>query len=146
MDYIQHTRLSHPSPSPRVSQVHVHWIKWCHHLLLPSVFPSIRIFSSESAISIRWPQYWSFSFSISPSKEHPGLISFKIDWFALVAFQGTSLKSLLQLHSLKASVLQHSALFMVQLSHLYMITGKTIALTVCNFVIKVVSLLFLHTV
>ena len=102
-------------------------------LLLPSIFPSIRVFSNESAICIRWPKYWSFSFNIRPSNEHPGLISFRVDWLDLIAVQGT-LKSLLQHHSSKASVLRHSAFFIVQLSHLYMTTGKTIALTRWTFV------------
>ena len=97
-------------------------------LLLPSIFPSIRVFSNESALRIRWPKYWSFSFSFSPSNGHPGLISFRMDWLDLLAFQGT-LKSLLQHHSSKASILQCSAFFMVQLSHPYMTTGKTMALT-----------------
>ena len=97
-------------------------------LLLPSIFPSIRVFSNESALHIRWPKYWSFSFSISPSSEHPGLISFRMDWLDLLEVQGT-LKSLLQHHSSKASILQRSAFFTVQLSHPYMATGKTIALT-----------------
>ena len=100
----------------------------CRPLLLPSIFPSIRVFSSESVLCIRWPKYWSFSFSISPSNEYLGLISFRINWFDLLAVQGT-LKSLLQHHSSKASILQHSAFFMVQLSHPYMTTGKNIALT-----------------
>ena len=100
----------------------------CHPLLLPSVFLSTRIFSNESVLCIRWPKYWSFSFSISPSNEYSGLISFRIDWFDLLAVQGT-LNNLLQCHSSKASVLRHSAFFIVQLSHPYMITGKTIALT-----------------
>ena len=114
----------------------------CHPLLLlPLVFPSIRVFSNESVLHIRWPKYWSFSFSISPSNENSGLISFRIDWLDLLAFQGI-LKSLLQHHSLKASVLQHSAFFMVQLLHWYMTTGKTIALTIWTFVDKVMSLLF----
>ena len=114
----------------------------CHSLLLlPSVFPSIRIFSSESVLHIRWPKYWSFSFSISPSSEYAGLISFRIVWFDLLAVQG-ALKSLLQHHSSKASILQCSAFFMVQLSHPYMTTGKTIALTRRTFVGKVTSLLF----
>ena len=113
----------------------------CHPLLLlPSVFPSIRVFSNESALRIMWPKYWIFSFSISPSSEHSGLISFRIDWFDLLAVQGT-LKSLLQHHGSKALILQCSAFFMVQLSHLYMITGKTIALTIRAFVCKVMSLL-----
>ena len=97
-------------------------------LLLPLIFPSIRVFSNESTLHIRWPKYWSFSFIISPSKEHPGLISFRMDWLHLLAVQGT-LKSLLQYHSSKASILQRSAFFTVQLSHAYMTTGKTIALT-----------------
>ena len=109
-------------------------------LFLPSVFPSIRVFSSESALHIRWPKYWSFSFSIGPSNEYSGLISSKIDWLDLLAVQGT-LKSLLQHHSSKASILWHSAFFMVQLSHLYMTTGKTIALIIWTFVDKEVSLL-----
>ena len=110
-------------------------------LLLPSIFPSIRVFSSESALCIRWPKYWSFSFSISPSNEHPGLISFRMDWLDLLAVQGT-LKSLLQHHSSKASILRHSAFFIVQLSYPCMTTGKTIALTRWIFVGKVMSLLF----
>ena len=113
----------------------------CHPLLLlPSIFPSIRIFSNESVLHIRWPKYWSFHFNISPSNEHSGLISFRMDWLDLPAVQGT-LKSLLQHHSSKASVLQHSAFFIVQFSHLYMTTGKTIALTRQTFVGKVMSLL-----
>ena len=113
----------------------------CPLLLLPSVFPSIRVFSNESVLCIRWPKYWTLSFSISPSSEHPGLISFRMDWLDLLAVQGT-LKSLLQHHSSKTSILQHSAFFMVQLSHPYMTTGKTIALTRQTFVGKVMSLLF----
>ena len=113
----------------------------CRPLLLPSIFPSIRVFSNESALCIRWPKYWSFSFSISPSNEHPGLISFRMDWLDLLAVQGT-LRSLLQHYSSKASVLWCSALFMVQLSHPYMTTGKTIALIRWTFVGKVMSLLF----
>ena len=114
----------------------------CHPLLLlPSIFPSIRVFSNESALRIRWPKYWSFSFNISPSKEHPGLISFRMDWLDLLTVQGT-LKSLLQHHSSKASILWHLAFCIVQLSHLYMTTGKTIALTRWIFVGKVMSLLF----
>ena len=114
----------------------------CHPLLLlPSIFPSIRVFSNESALRIRWPKYWSFSFNISPSNEHPGLISFRMDWLDISAVQGT-LKSLLQHHSSKASILQCSAFFSVQLSHPYMTTGKTIALTRRTFVGKVMSLLF----
>ena len=114
----------------------------CHPLLLlPSIFSSIRVFSSESALPIRWPKYWSFSFSISSSSEHPGPISFRMDWLDLLAIQGT-LKSLLQHHSSKASILWHSAFVTVQLSHPYMTTGKTIALTRRTFVGKVMSLLF----
>ena len=110
-------------------------------LLLPSIFPNIRDISNESALCIRWPKYWSFSFNISPINEHLGLISFKMDWLNLLAVQGT-LKSLLQVHSSKASILQHSAYFIVQLSHSHMTTGKTIALTRWSFVDKVMSLLF----
>ena len=114
----------------------------CHPLLLlPSIFPSIRVFSNESALCIRWPKYWSFNFNISPSSEHPGLISFRMDWLDLLAVQGT-LKSLLQHHSSKASVLQCSVFFTVQLSHSCMTTGKTIALTRWTFVGKVMSLPF----
>ena len=113
----------------------------CHpHLLLPSVFPSIRVFSIESALRIRWPKYWSFSFSISPSSEYSGLISFRINWFDVLAVQGT-LKSLLQHHSSKASILWCSVFFMVQLSHPYMTAGKTIALTRRSFVGKVASIM-----
>ena len=110
-------------------------------LQLPSIFPSIRVFSSDSVLHIRWPKYWSFSFNISPSNEYSGLISFRIDWLDLLAVQGT-LKSLLQHHSSKASILQCSAFFIVQLSHPYMITGKTIPLTRWTFFGKVTSLLF----
>ena len=109
-------------------------------LLLPSIFPSIRVFSNESVLQFRWPKYWSFSFNISPSNEHPGLISFGMDWLDLLAVQGT-LKSLLQHHSSKASILRRSAFFTVQLSHPHMTTGKTIALTRWTFVGKVMSLL-----
>ena len=109
-------------------------------LLLPSIFPSIRVFSNESAVHIRWPEYWSFSFSINPSSEYPGLISFRMDWLDLLAVQGT-LKSHLQHHSSKASILRRSAFFIVQLSHPYMTTGKTIGLTRWTFVDKVMSLL-----
>jgi len=112
----------------------------CHPLLLPSIFPSTRVFSNESLLYIKWPKYWSFSFSISPSSEYSGLISFRMDWLGLLALQGT-LKSLLQHHSSKASILRCSAFFTVQLSHPY-ITGKTIALTRRTFVGKVMSLLF----
>ena len=132
-----------------LAQIHVHWIgdaiQPSHPLLSPSppalIFPSIRVFSSESVLLIRWPKYWSFSFSISSSNEYSLLISFRIDWFYLLAVQGT-LKSLLQHHSLKASVLQCSTFFMVQLSHAYMATGETIALTILTFAGKVMSLLF----
>ena len=110
-------------------------------LLLPSIFPNIRVFSNELALHIRWPKYWSFSFNISPSNEHPGLICFRMYWLDLLAVQGT-LKSLLQHHSSKASILQCSAFFIVQLSHPYMTTGKTVALTRWTFVGKVMSLLF----
>ena len=110
-------------------------------LLLPPIPPSIRVFSSESTLRLRWPKYWSFSFSIIPSKEHPGLISFRMDWLDLLAVQGT-LKSVLQHHSSKASILRCSAFFTVQLSHPYMTTGKTIALTRRTYVGKVMSLLF----
>ena len=114
----------------------------CHPLLLsPSIFPSIRVFSNESTLRMRWPEYWSFSFSIIPSKEHPGLISFRMDWLDILAVQGT-LKSLLQHHSSKASILRYSAFFIVQLSHPYVTTGKTIALTRRIFVSKVIALLF----
>ena len=114
----------------------------CHPLLLlPSIFPGIRVFSNELVLCIRWPKYWSFSFSISPSKEHPGLISFRMDWLDRLAVQGT-LKSLLQYYSLKVSILWLSAFFMVWLSHPYMTTGKAIALTRQTFVNKVMSLLF----
>ena len=113
----------------------------CHPLLLlPSIFPSIRVFSNESALRIRWPKYWRFSFIISPSNEYPGLISFRMDWLDLLVVQGT-LKSLLQHHNSKASILHCSAFFTVQLSHPYMTTGKTIALTRQTFVGKVMSLL-----
>src|SRR5574342_662848 len=114
----------------------------CHPLLLPPpIFPSIRVFSNESVLHIRWPKCWSFSFSISPSNEYSGLISFRIEWFDLLEVQGT-LKCLFQHHCLKASILQHSVLFIVQLSHSYLTTGKTIALTRWTFVSKVMSLLF----
>ena len=118
-----------------------HFVLCCPFLLLPSIFPSIRVFSNESVLHIRWPKYWSFSFNISPSNEHPGLISFRMDGLDLLAVQGT-LKSLLQHHSSKASILQCSAFFIVQLSHPYMTTGKTIALTRWTFVDKIMSLLF----
>ena len=134
---------------PESTQTHVYQVgDAIHHLilcrpllLLPPIPPNIRIFSNESALRIRWPKYWSSSFSISPSKEHPGLISFRMDWLDLLAVQG-SLKSLLQYHSSKASILWHSAFFTVQHSHPYKTTGKTIALTRWTFVSKVMSLLF----
>ena len=112
-------------------------------LLLPSIFPNIRVFSNESALWIRWPKFWSFSFNISSSNEHPGLISFRMDWLDLLAVQA-ALKSLLQHHSSKASILQCSAFFTVQLSHPYMTTGRTIVLTRWTFVGKVTSLLFIY--
>ena len=131
------------------TQTHVHWVSdaiqhliLCRPLLfLPLIFPNLRVFSNESAFHIRWPKYWNFSFSISLSNEYSGLISFRIDWFDLLAVQGI-LKSLLQHHSSKASILRCSAFFIVQLSHPYMTTGKTIALTRQTFVGKVVSLLY----
>ena len=132
---------------PEFTQIHVqvmpsNHLILCHPLLLlPPIPPSIRVFSNESALCIRWPKYWSFSFNISPSNEHPGLISFQMDWLNLFAVQGT-LKSLFQHYSSKASILLRSAFFIVQLSHLYMTTGKTIALTRWTFVGKVMSLLF----
>ena len=133
---------------PEFTQTHVHelvmpsshLILCCPLLLLPPIPPSIRVFSNESTLHMRWPKYWSFSFRISPSKEHPGLISFRMDWMDLLAVQGT-LNNLLQRHSSKASILRRSALFRVQLSHPYMTTGKTIALTRRTFVGKVMSLL-----
>ena len=132
---LQQARL--PCPSPTLSNT----ILCRPLLLLTSIFPSIRVFSNESVLRIRWPKHWSFSFSISPSNEYSGLISFRMDWFDLLAVQGTR-KSLLQHHSSKASILQLSAFFMVHLSHPYMTTGKTIALTRRTFVSKVTSLLF----
>ena len=143
---LQHTRLPCPSPTPMVSLLKLmsiesvmpsNHLSLCRPLLLlPSIFSSIRIFSKESVLCIRWPKYWCFSFSISPSNEYSELISFRTDWLDLLAVQGT-LKSFLQHHSSKASVLWHSAFFMVQLSHPYMTTGKTIALTRRTFVGKV---------
>ena len=135
---LQHARLPCPSPFPRACSNSCLLIRWCHlilchPLLLPSVFPSIRVFFNELVLRIRWPKYWSFSFSISPSKEYSGLILFRIDWLDLFAVQVT-LKSLLQHHSSKASILWHSAFFIVQLSHPYMTTGETIALTRLTFV------------
>ena len=134
---------------PEFIQTHVHWVGLmpsnhlilCRPFLLPSIFPRIRVFSNESALCIRWPKYWSFSFNISPSNEHPGLTSFRMDWFDLLAVEGT-LKSLLQHHSSKASILQCPAFFIVQLSHPYITTGKVIALTRWTLVGKVMSLLF----
>ena len=118
-----------------------HLILCCSLLLLPSIFPSIMVFSNKSVLHVRWPKYWSFSFSISPSNEHPGLISFRMDWLDLLGVQGT-LKSLVQHHSSKASILRCSAFFIVQFSHPYMTTGKTKALTRQTFAGKVMSLLF----
>ena len=129
----QHARSPCPSPIPRVHPNPRPWSRWCH--------PTIRVSSNESALRIRWPKYWSFSFSISPSNEHPGLISFRMDKSDLPAVQGI-LENLLQHHSSKASILQRSAFFVVQLSHPYMTTGKTIALTRWTFVGKIMSLLF----
>ena len=144
---LQHTRLPCPSLTPRAcsSSCLLRW--WCHptiHLILSSPSPpalnlfQYQLFSNESALHNRWPKYWSFSFNISPSSEHPGLISFRMDWLDLLAVQGT-LKSLLQHHSSKASVLWHSGFFIVQHSYPYMTTGKTIALTRWTFVDKVMS-------
>ena len=134
---------------PELAQIHVHQvsdaIQPSHPLsspsLLSSIFPSIRVFSNESVLWIKWPKYWSLSFNMSPSSEYSGLSSFRLDWLDLLAVQGT-LKSLLQHHSSKAPILQHSAFFIVQLLHPYMTTGKTIALTTWTFVGKVLSLLF----
>ena len=131
------------------AQTYIHWvsdaIQPSHHLssplLLPSIFPSNRVCTNESVLRIKWPKYWSFSFSISPSNEYSGLISFRIDWFDILLVQGT-LKSVLQHHSSIASILWHSAFFIVQISHLYMTTGKTIALTIRIFASKVMSLFF----
>ena len=144
---LQHTRL--PSPAPRVCSDSCPLSQWCHPTTHPLSSPSPLTFNlsqhhslfSESVLRIRWPKYWSFSFSISPSNEYSGLISFRMDWLDLLAVQGT-LKSLLQPHSSKATILRHSAFFMVQLSQPYMTTGKTIAFTRWNFVGKVISLLF----
>ena len=133
---------SPPKPMSIESVMSSNHLILCHPLLLlPSIFPSIRVFSNESALCIRWPKYWSFSFNIGPSNEHPGLISFRMDWLALLAVQGT-LKSLLQHHNSKTLILRCSALFIVQLSHPYMTTGKTIALTRRTFVGKAMSLFF----
>ena len=144
-----HELPPYPSPSPGVHSNSCPSSRWCHPTISsclpllppPSILPSIRVFSDESVLHIRWPKYWSFSFSISPSSEYSGLISFRMDWLDLHAVQGT-LKSLLQHHSSKASILRSSAFFIVQLSHPYMTTGKTIALTRQTFVGKVMSLLF----
>ena len=134
--------LSPPKPMSIESVMPSNHLILCRPLLLlPSIFPSIRVFSNESTLRMRWPKYWSFSFSISPSNEHPGLISFRVDWLNLLAVQGTH-KSLLQHHSSKASILQCSTFFTVRLSHPYMTTGKTIALTRRTFVDKAMSLLF----
>ena len=133
---------SPPKPMSIESVMPSNHLILCHPLLLlPSIFPSIRVFSNQSALLIRWPKYWSFSFNISPSNEHPGLISFRMDWLYLLAIQGT-LKSHLQHHSSKASILRRLAFFIAQLSHPYMTTGKTIALTRWTFVGKVMSLLY----
>ena len=147
---LQHARFPCPAPTPRACSKSCPLSRWCHPttsslcrplFILPSIFPSIRVFSSEWVLRIRWPKYWSFSFSISSSSEYSGLISFSMDWLDLLAVQETH-KSVLQHHSLKASILQHSAFFIVQLSHPYMTTGKPIALTRWAFVSKVMSLLF----
>ena len=142
---LQHTRL--PCSSPYLKLMFIesvmssnHLILCCPLLLLPSISPSIEVFSNESSLCIRWPTYWSFSFSISPSNEYSGLISFRIDWFDLLAIQGT-LKSLLQYYNLKASILWHSGFFMVHLSHLYMTPGKTVSLTIWPLLEKMLSLL-----
>ena len=140
---LQSTTNSQSSPTPMSIELVMpsnHLILCCPPLLLPSIFPSIRVFSNGSALHIRWPKYWSFSFNISPSNEHPGLISFRMDWLDLLAVQRT-LKILLQHHSSKASILRYSAFFTVQLSHLYITTGKTIALTRRTSVGKVMTLL-----
>ena len=146
---LQHARSPCPSPTPRAYSNSCPLSRWCHPtisschplLLLPSIFPSIRVFSNESALLIRWLKYWSFSFNISTSSEYSGLISFRRDRLDCLAVQGT-LKSLLQHHTSKALIFQHSAFFIVQLSHPYMTTGKTTALTRQTFVGKVMSLLF----
>ena len=146
---LQHSRLPCPSPTLRLTQTHVYWVSDALQpshplfplLLPPSIFPSITVFSNESVLCIRWPKYWSFSFSISRSNERSRLISFRMEWLGLLAVQGT-LKSLLQHHSSKASILQHSTFFIVQLSHPYMTTGENISLTIQTFVGKVMSLLF----
>ena len=146
---LQHARLPCPSPTPGACSNSCPLSRWCHPtvilchplLLQPSIFPSITVFSNESALRIRWRKYWNFSFNISPSNDHPGLICFRMDWLDLLTVQGT-LKSLHQCHSSKASIIWHSAFFIVQLSHPYMTTGKIIALTRPTFVGKVMSPLF----
>ena len=146
---LQLARLPNPSPTPRACSNSCLSSQWCHStsssccplFLLPSIFLSIRVFSNESALYIGWPKYWSFSFSISPSNEYSGLISFRIEWFDLFLLQGT-LRNLLSTTDSKTSMPWHSAFFMVQLSHPYMTTGKTIALTIWTFLNKVMSLLF----
>ena len=141
---LQCARLPCPSPTPGAYSNSCPLSRWCHPAISSSVIPfssCIRVFPNESTLHMRWPKYWSFSFSIIPSQEHPGLISFRMDWLGLLAVQGT-LKSLLQNHSSKASVLQPSAFFMVKLLQPYMTTGKTMALTKQTFVGKVMSLLF----
>ena len=147
---LQHSRLPHPSQTPKACSNSFPSNRWCHPtisssaiplILLPSIFPRIRVFSNESLLHIIWPKYWRLRFSISPSNEYSGLISFRMDWLHLLAVHGI-LKSLLQHHSSKASILQHSAFFIVQVSHPYMTTGKIIALTRRIFVGKVMSLLF----
>ena len=146
---LQHARPLCPSPTPRVySNMSIESVMPSNHLILhhplllpPSIFPGIRVFSNESGLHIRWPNYWSFSFNISPTNQYSGLISFRMDWLDLLAVQGT-FKSLLEHHSSKASILQCSVFFIVQLSYPYMTTGKTVALTRWTFVGKVMSLLF----
>ena len=147
---LQHIRLPCPSPTPEAcsNSCPIKSVMPSNHLilcrpllLLPSIFPSIKVFSNESVLPIGWPKYWSFSFSFSLSSEYSGLLSIRMDWLYLLAVQGT-LKNLLQHHSSKASILRHSAFFIVQLAHPYMTTGKTIALTRWTFVSKVMSLLF----
>ena len=138
---ITNSRSSHKLMSIKSVMPSSHLIFCRPILLLPPIPPSIRVFSNESTLRMRWPKYWSYSLSVIPSKEHPGLISFRMDWLDLLALQET-LKSLLQHHSSKASILQCSVFYMVQLSHPYMTTGKTIALTIRTFVSKVMSLLF----
>ena len=150
---LQHARIPCPSSTPRAYSNSCSSSQWCHPtisschplVLLPSIFPSIRVFSSESVLRIRWPKYWSFSFNISPSNEYLGLISFRMDWLDLLAVQGT-LKSLHKHHSVKASIIWRSAFFIAQFSHSYMTTGKNIALTRQTFVGKVISLLLKYAV